>query len=103
MTPKPESRILALEQRTSKLEASVIELSSDTAEELKAIRQFIHQGFDQAHAFVQERFEEINTRLDRVEQDIHDIKTTMATKQDIAAMKESLLDAIKQLWQHKSE
>ena len=112
MTPKPESRISALEQRAATLEASIVELSSDTAEELRAIHQHVDQGFDQAHAFVQERFEEINTRLERVEQDIRDIKATMATKDDmtamesrinanIATMKEDLLDAIKQLWQQR--
>jgi DNA anti-recombination protein RmuC len=68
MTPKPESRISALELRTASLEAGIVELSSDTAEELRAIHQHVGQGFDQAHAFVQERFEEINTRLDRIEQ-----------------------------------
>ncbi len=68
--PRPESRIQSLENRTSIVEATLIELSSDTAEELKATRQDIKQlaehvdkGFDQAHAFVQERFGEIQTTL----------------------------------------
>ena len=72
--PKPEHRISALEKRVTTLEGTIEELSSDTAEELRVIRQHVDQGFDQAHAFVQERFEEIKTiladhrkRLDRIE------------------------------------
>ena len=42
--PRPESRISALEKRASTLEAAIEELSSDQAEELKAIRQEIKQG-----------------------------------------------------------
>ncbi len=105
MQPKPEHRISALEKRAATLEATLEELSSDQAEELRAIRQHIDQGFEQAHAFVQERFTEINTRLDRIE-------TTMATKEDlnklrdevkadIATMKNDLLDAIKHVFQQR--
>jgi len=41
--PRPESRISALEKRASTLEAAIEELSSDQAEELKAIRLEIKQ------------------------------------------------------------
>jgi len=41
--PRPESRISSVEKRTTKLEAQIEELSSDTAEELRAIRQDIKQ------------------------------------------------------------
>jgi uncharacterized coiled-coil protein SlyX len=113
MTPRPESRISTLEKRVSTLEASVEELSSDTAEELRAIRQdnkmlFDHmqKGLHQAHEFMQERFTEINTHLDRIE-------ATMATKEDLSklevriddkmsAMESRLIEAMKTLFQQRS-
>ena len=79
MNPRPESRISSLENRSATIEATLLELSNDTAEELKAIRQkqqdlFTHvqNGFDQAHSYITQ---EIETRLD-----------TMATKKDLEAM-----------------
>jgi len=44
MQPRPESRIELLEKRATTIEATVLELANDTAEELKAIRQDIKQG-----------------------------------------------------------
>lgn len=77
MTPRPESRISALEKRATTLEAAIEELSSDTAEELKTIRQDIKQlnegmmaSFKQiGDTFValESNVEEIKTRLDRME------------------------------------
>jgi lysyl-tRNA synthetase class II len=75
--PRPESRISSLEKRATTIEAQIAELSSDTAEELTAIRQdnkelfaHIQKGFDQAHAYIDEN---------------------MATKEDIAALKGDLV------------
>jgi len=45
MNPRPESRIKSLEQRASDIEAGIIELSNDTAEELRVIRQEMKDGF----------------------------------------------------------
>jgi len=44
MQPRPESRVESLEKRTTTIEAVLLEMSSDTAEELKVIRQEIKQG-----------------------------------------------------------
>ena len=81
--PRPESRIKSLEKRATDIEADIEELAGDTAEEFKALRQsnkelfeHVQKGFDQAHAFVQERLNEIKG-------DITEIKATMATKDDI--------------------
>lgn len=41
MQPKPDSRIKSLEKRAATIEAAIIEMSHDTAGELKAIRQDI--------------------------------------------------------------
>lgn len=82
--PKPEHRISAVEKRVTLLEGTLEELSSDTAEELRAIHQHVGQGFDQAHAFVQERFEEIKTaltdhtkRLDILSNDVGELKAKL--------------------------
>jgi uncharacterized coiled-coil protein SlyX len=74
MTPRPEHRISAIEKRVLHVETSIEELASDTSEEFRVLTSHVDQGFAQAHAFVQERFEEIKTtladhgqRLDRIE------------------------------------
>jgi len=117
--PRPESRISSLERRASSIEAGIVELSNDTAEDLKALRndikalsEHVDLGFKQAHAYIQEnietrlddhskRLDQIETRLDDHSKHFDRIETIMATKDDIAAMEGRLLDAIKQLWQQK--
>ena len=94
MTPKPEHRISALEQRASTLEASVVGLSSDTAEELKAIRQEMKSSFKEIGDTFINHEESIDKKLTAMESRLN---------ANIADLKESLLNAIKQLWQHKSE
>ncbi len=76
---RPESRIKSLEKRATDIEAAIEELSSDQAEELRAIRQDISQlgarmdkSFDQAHAYIDHHMTEL--------------KATMATKQDISTI-----------------
>ena len=101
MIPKPESRISALELRAASLEASIVELSSDTAEELRAIHQHVDQGFDQAHAFVQERFVEINVRFDKVEQRLDKMEGRLDRIEIIQAEQGQKLDQILALLQQK--
>lgn len=121
MTPRPESRIKSLEKRATDIEASIEELSSDQAEELKAIRLEIKQLNDGMMASFKQIGDTFmafgNTMaakedLSKLEARIERIEATMTTKDDIAAMesrinaniatmKEDLLDAIKQLWQQK--
>ncbi len=45
MQPRPESRVESLEKRASAIEAGIIELSNDTAEEFNALRQEMKAGF----------------------------------------------------------
>jgi len=112
--PKPEHRIKNLETEFVELGARIEEHASDTAESLNAIRQDIEEledkidlGFKQAHVYIQENIE---IRLDAMatKEDLRD----MATKGDlsklevridskITAMKNELLDAIKQHFQQK--
>ena len=96
MNPRPSSRITALEKRAATLEAVIEEMSSDTAEEFKALRADMQQGFAQAHEFVQERFAEINDRLNKID-------ATMATKDDIAniATKDDIARLEKRLNSHE--
>jgi len=69
--PRPESRIGSLEKRATAVEATVVELSNDTSEELRAISQdlkklFDHtqKGFDQAHAYIDEHLAELKATQD---------------------------------------
>ena|SRR2546421_9566881 len=82
MQPRQESRVKSLEARASTLEAGIEELSADTAEGLKVIRQenkqifdHVQSGFHQAHTFVQERFADVNSRLDQMQGNITELKT----------------------------
>lgn len=82
MQPRPESRIKSLENRTTDIEASLQELSNDTAEELNAIRQEIKSSYHsigdtfvatwadtKARLATKEDIAEVNARLDRIEQE----------------------------------
>lgn len=111
MQPRPSSRINSLEQRASTIEAKIIELSNDTAEELRVLTNHVDQGFKQAHAYIQENIEavmatkedisKLDARIDRVDERLDRIETTMSTKEDITAMEVRLVDTIKQLWQQR--
>jgi len=93
MNPRPESRIKSLEGRTTDIEASLQELSSDQAEGLKDLKQdnkalfeHVQKGFDQAHAYIQENIatkqdisrveHELSAMESRIKDDIASIKTT---------------------------
>jgi hypothetical protein len=94
MQPKPESRISNLENRTTTIEAILLEMSSDQAEELKVIRQELKDGFLQIGTLFDRNFESIEA----LQQDVATVKATMATKDDIAELKSMM----KQLLQQKS-
>ena|SRR2546429_7473194 len=85
---RPESRIKSLEKRATDIEASIEELSSDSAEELKAIREEIKQLNDGMMA----SFKQIGEHFGLLEKenatkaDIARLETTMATKEDIARL-----------------
>lgn len=103
MTPKPEHRISAVEKRVTLLEGTLEELSSDTAEELRAIHQHVDQGFDQAHAFVQERFTEIGQRFDRVEQRLDALSADVNELKMSQSKQNQKLDQILQLLQKQKD
>jgi len=65
MQPRPESRIESLERRASTIEAAILELSSDTAEELKVIHQDIKSGFNEIGALFDHNFETLDTLATR--------------------------------------
>ncbi len=73
--PKPEHRISALEKRTATLEATIEELSSDQAEELRAIRQEIKDSY-----------KEIGDFFVKLDEGLETVKTTMTTKEDLSKL-----------------
>lgn len=99
MQPRPESRIAALEKRTSAVEASIEELSSDTAEELKAIRHDIKQLDDGMRAsFLQigDAFNLLDGNIETVKQDVETLKRDVETvKQDVETVKRDV-ETVKQ-------
>jgi hypothetical protein len=78
MQPRPESRIESLEKRASAIEAEIVEMSNDTAEELKVI----HQDIKQLNERMQSGFLEIGALFDRN----FDTLATLATKDDLTAV-----------------
>jgi uncharacterized coiled-coil protein SlyX len=117
MNPRPSSRISSLEKRATTIEAAIEELSSDQAEELKAIRQDIKQGhIDIGKALdshADSLMQEIRTRFDSADQRLTTIEATMATKEDISnleirirgdmiCMETRIIDTFTRLLQQKS-
>jgi uncharacterized coiled-coil protein SlyX len=124
MHPRPESRIKSLEQRSADIEASIVELSSDTAEELKSIRQEIKASYKQIGDFFvkldngletlkttnKEDLNKLEVRIDHIETTIRNemevridhIETKMEAMEyrinaNMLAMETHLLDAIREL------
>src|SRR5437588_10526164 len=110
--PRPESRIKSLEQRATDIEADIVELSSDQAEELKAIRLEIKQGHidigKSLDSHAEALMQEMHTRFDSADQRLTTIEATMATKSDISTIEtrldrmEATQEQILKLLQQKS-
>lgn len=101
MQPKPEHRISAIEKRVSHVETGIEELASDTAEEFRVLTSHVDKGFDQAHAFVQERFEEIGQRFDKVEQRLDALSADVNELKVSQSKQNQKLDQILTLLQQK--
>ena len=86
MTPRPTSRIESLEKRATAIEAGIIELSSDTAEELKVIRQEMKDGFLE----IGKAFDLNAGNIETVKRDVAQIKT------DLAELKGLILQLLQQ-------
>lgn len=97
MNPRPESRISNLENRTTTIEAAILESAADTAEELKAIRQDIHTGFSEVKQELKKMtsFEEVDAYLKHVATK-DDIKT-LATKEDLNQLRDEIKTGIAEL------
>jgi uncharacterized phage infection (PIP) family protein YhgE len=107
MQPRQESRIESLEKRTTTVEATLIELSSDTAEELKAIRTDMKASFKQIGDTIV-KIEEAMATKDDVSQLRDEMKSDMAAmesriNQGIADLKTGLLEALRDLQQKPGE
>jgi uncharacterized coiled-coil protein SlyX len=92
--PRPESRLSELESKMAIQDARIRELSDDTAESLRDLKQDIKQlgeGITASFLQIGDALGATWARLDKIE-------ATMATKDDIAELK----GLIKQLMQQKS-
>lgn len=99
MNPRPESRIGSLEKRATTIEAAIEEMSSDTAEELRAIRQELKSSYNEIGDLFDQNFEKlatIETRLGKIESTL----LTLATKDDISRL-DGRLDEVLQILQKK--
>ena len=113
MNPRPESRVESLEKRATAIEAGIIELSSDTAEELKAIRQEIKQlndGMMSSFKKIGDTFidtvankEDLTAMEGRITGEIAQIKATQIEQGQRQDKMDSKLDLILQLLQKKDQ
>jgi hypothetical protein len=127
-TARLEARVSALERRELNLEVHVEEISNDVTTSFKQLSDDMIAGvkrladdmtasFKQQVAYEIETEKQIDTRFNKIEADIAEIKgdvanikaimatkyelaevkATMATKEDLAAAESRILDAFKQL------
>ena len=98
---RPESHQVTGEKSNGYRGCYCEELSSDQAEELKAIRQDIKQldeGITASYKSIGDTFIAFGNDLETVKQDVATIKAAMATKDDIARLE----DLIKQFLHQRS-
>jgi predicted nucleic acid-binding Zn-ribbon protein len=96
---RDEHRITNLEKLALNLGTRIEESSGDTAEELRAIRRAMHQGFEQAHAYIKENIEATMATKEDLSKLRDELKADI--KSELIAMEGRLLDAIKQLRQER--
>ncbi len=104
--PSNEARIANLEKLTLNLGARIEEAASDTAEELKAIKQGYVDIGKALDSHAEGLMLEIRTRFDSADQRLTAIEgclDTMATKENMAAMETRLIETMKQLLQQKTQ
>jgi uncharacterized coiled-coil protein SlyX len=83
---RPESRIKSLEKRATDIEAAIEELSSDQAEELKAIRQDIKKLDDG----ITDSYKSIGDTFVALGEDLDTVIATMATKDDLNQLRQEM-------------
>ena len=98
--PRIESRVSAQERRQLALDARIEELSEDMTASFKQLAGYqikTEQQIDTRFDKIENRLDKIEGRLDKIEGRLDKIETTMATKEDLAAMENRILDVFKQL------
>jgi chromosome segregation ATPase len=95
--PRPESRIKSLEKRATDIEADIEELSSDQAEEFKAIRQDIKeldQGIKSSYLQIGDTFTAMGNDI---KQGLAELKAAQDARFDkIEATQEQILKLLQQ-------
>jgi predicted nucleic acid-binding Zn-ribbon protein len=111
--PRPESRISSLELRASTIEAKIIEMAADTAEDFKALRQDIkglNDGMKLSFDGIGDAFTLLDSNIEAVKEDLgklrDEVKSEMTAMEgringNIASMETHLVDTITKLWQQR--
>ncbi|GCF06873.1 hypothetical protein [Dictyobacter arantiisoli] len=95
--PRIESRVSAQERQQTILNARIEELSEDMAESFKQLTGDMAASFKQLVDYQVQTEHQMGANFDQIEKDVADIKATMTTKDDVAAMEGRIMDAFKQL------
>jgi hypothetical protein len=103
MYPRLESRVSAQERRQLIIDARIEELSEDMTVSFKQLSEYlgkIEDRFDKVEGDISVLKGDVATLkgdVTTLKGDVSDIKATMATKEDLAAMENRILDTFKQL------
>lgn len=95
--PRLEARVSALERRQTNTETHVEEVNGEITAEIKQLARSIEASFKQASDYDTAVEKQIDTQFNQVNTRLNKIETTMATKEDLAAMETRILDAFRQL------
>src|SRR5438094_132965 len=119
--PRLEARVSALERQQTILNARIEEVTENMTTSIKHLSDDMTASFKQLVEYhirteeqIDTRFNQVDARFNKVENDIADIRATMATKEDLeavatdiratmatkedlAAMENRILDTLKQM------
>jgi len=102
--PHFEARVNAIERRQLHTDTRVEEVAGEVTASVKHLSEDMDASFKQLTQYLIQteektatRFDKIENRLDKIENRLDKIETTMATKEDLTAMENRILDTFRQL------
>jgi chaperonin cofactor prefoldin len=102
--PRLEARVSALERQQTILNARIEEVTENMTISIKHLSDDMTASFDQLVEYhirtegqIDTRFNQVDARFNQVDTRLDKIEATMATKEDLAAMENRLLDTLKQM------
>ena len=95
--PHFEARVNAIERRQLHTDTRVEEVAGEVTASVKHLSEDMDASFKQLTQYLIQTEEKTATRFDKIENRLDKIETTMATKEDLTAMENRILDTFRQL------